>query len=849
MPTSAVQRSFASGEVTPAVYGRADLIKYATGCRTLRNMAVARHSGAFNRAGFQFVCEVKTSTRRVRLIKFVFNAEQSYTLEFGHLYMRVIQNGVLLEDPPGTPYEIVTPYTEAHLQELQYVQSGDTVTIVHPSYQPRSLTRTGHTAWTLAVKTFQPPIARPTGATTTGGQAGSRVWKYKVTAVKKDTLEESLTCTQTAVNITAATNANPVVITSVAHGYLNNDEVLIEAVTGMTQLNNREFRVQNVTADTFELQGENGSNHGAYVSGGTAKRVHARNVSGFPNTTNPIVVTWNYQADAEEYNVYRDSQDSAGVFAFLGTSRTTTFRDDNSNVPDEATTPPIVQNVFNTPGDYPATTAYTGGRAAYANTDNEPEKVWLSRSGDFDNFTIRSPLQDNDSIKFLVAGRQVNRIRHLVDIDGLTVLTSGGEWVVPGDSDGVIRPAAINPKQLAYNGSSALTPIIIGNTLLYVQARGSVVRDYRSDIIEGTKSSDLTIYASHLVDGYTITDWDFQQIPHSIAWAVRDDGMLLGMTYLREQEIVGWHRHDTDGDFENVLCIPEGREDALYVVVRRTINGVAKRYIERMHTRAFDDIVDAFFVDSGLTYDGRHTGTTTMTVTGGTNWTVDENLTLTSSVGYFVAGDVGNAIVLNTLDADGKVTDSVTLTIEAYTSATVVTVGPSKTVPAAFRGVSTVNWSKAVDELSGLSHLQGKTVSILVDGNVHPQRVVAAGAIALDRPYSVIHVGLPIEADLETLDLENPQGETLVDKKKLGKKATIFLENSRGLFVGPDADNLREFKQRTTEAYGEPTRLLTGVAEVTMTRGWDKHGRVFIRQRDPLPITVLGVAVSWAIGE
>lgn len=777
MPSS-IQRSFAGGEVSPSMYARADQVKYATGLRQCRNFMVMRHGGATNRPGLKFIAEVKDSSKTVRLIKFVFNASQTYILEFGDEYMRVIKDGVQLESG-GSPYEISTPYAEEHLSELQYVQSGDIVTIVHPNYAPRQLARTGDTSWTLSSITFEPSISAPTiSSVTPQGTAGSTTYNYQVTSVKEETYEESY----------ASSTGN----TSTGNADLdktNYNEITIGAVSG-----------------------------------------------------------------ALEYNVYREQN---GVYGFIGIARPSggsiKFKDIGYEV-DTSDTPPSARNPFSS--DYPSTATYFQQRLVLANTDAEPEKVWASRTGDFKNFTISSPLQDDDAVTFTIVGRQVNEVRHLVEIGRLVALTSGGEWTIEGDAAGILQPTAINLKQQGYNGANRLKPIIVGNNVLYVQARGSVVRDLRYQFeSDGYAGQDLTVFASHFFDGYTLDDWDFQQIPNSIVWVVRSDGTLLGLTYLPEHNLWGWHRHDTDGAFENVCTIPEGDEDANYVVVKRTIDGQTRRYIERLESRQISDIsVDAFFVDSGVTYDGRNTNDShTMTLSGGSTWGWGETLTLTSSTSYFSAGDVGDAIVLNAGE------DSITCEITAYSSGTEVSVQSNKDVSSDFQGVTISNWSKAVTSVSGLDHLEGEIVSVLGDGNVlfngdadDPKAIqytVDTGEISLDEPFSVIHAGLPFVSDLETLDLENISGETLADKKKLIKSVTVFVEESRGIFAGPDADHLREAKQRSTENYGEPVNSLTGTIDVRLESSWNSNGRTFIRQRDPLPLSVLAIVPSGDIGE
>src|SRR5690606_2976178 len=190
--------------------------------------------------------------------------------------------------------------------------------------------------------------------------------------------------------------------------------------------------------------------------------------------------------------------------------------------------------------------------------------------------------------------RQVNVIRELVPMADLVILTAGGEWRMV--TDGVVAPTTISLRPQSYRGAADYRAEVIGNTALYIQAQGTAIRDlYYTFAEDGYNGADLTLLADHLFHGHAVDSIDFHQTPYSILWAVRDDGALLSCTYLREQEVLGWARHDTgDGDaFEDVCVIPEGDEDACYVVVRRTINGATKRYVERFATRRLTDIREA----------------------------------------------------------------------------------------------------------------------------------------------------------------------------------------------------------------------------------------------------------------
>lgn len=928
------QRSFAGGEIAPALYARVDVSKYATGVRTLRNFQVMRHGGAQNRAGTTFVDEVSDSSKTVRLIPFIYSADQTYVLEFGNLYMRVIKDGSHIYEasqnitaitnanpcvvtyagadnyangdevyvsgivgPIGTflnnrnfkvvnvnagantfeldymdgtnvnstsfgaytsggtlkeVYTITTPYLEADLPDLQYVQSADVLTIVHPDYEPRELARLAEASWTLSLISFVPGIDQPDGGNMTSVAAGANSYRYRVTAVAEESYEESVPGFEATKVITGATQANPVVITSAAHGYSNGDEVYITGVLGMTELNGERYTIAGVAANTFQLSGVDGTGFTAYSSGGTVARTYIRvDAAAVPTSTNPHTVNWTAVTGAVEYNIYKEKN---GVYGYLGTSATTDF-DDTGVDQDVTDTPPVERNPFEGSGNYPSAVTYYQQRLGFAATDNDIEKVWFSRAGQFKNFTVSSPIKDDDAITFSMAGRQVNRVKHMIDIGTLAIFTTGGEWAVEGGSGGVLLPGEINPKQYSYNGASSLAPIVIGSNALYVQGRGSIVRDFRFDFeVDGYRGNDLTIFSAHLFDDNQIVDWAYQQVPHSILWAVRDDGVLLGLTYVREQDMVAWHRHDTDGLVENVVVVPEDTEDALYMVVKRTIGGATKRYIERVSTRNFATIKDATFLDSFLSYDGRNTNTSHTMTLSGSGWTYTDTLTLTSSAAYFSSTEVGNEIHLT--GSDGTI---IRAEITAYTSTTVVSVKPNKTVPVSMRATAISSWARAVDEVSGLWHLEGEEVSIFADGFVvanpnneaYDVATVDDGSISLDKCYSVIHVGLPYTSDIETLNIDTAQGETIADKKQLISKVTLFVEESRGAWVGPKPPEdettdflggLTEVKVRNDETYDEPVELRTGTIDVNIKSEWNSNGRIFVRQTDPIPLSVLAVA-------
>lgn len=761
-------------------------------------------------------------------------------------------------------YQVTTPYLKAELPELHFVQSADVVTLTHPNHEPRELTRTGDTSWSLDVITFAPTIDYPTSLSVAAGGAGSNTYDYKVTARHKETGEESLAAVGGSSSITDITSANPPVVTIGAHPFESGDILLIESVGGMTELNDRRFSITYIGPNTFSLDDVDATAYTAYTSGGTAKSENYQITSAAaPTTANPHVITWNAVANATEYYVYRAFNN---VYGFIGIAGTNSFDDDGTVAAgdeDTTDTPPAFRNPFLLAGNYPSTVTLHQQRRILANTDNNVEKVWVSRTGDYGNFTKSNPRRDDDSLDFNLAGLKVNEVQSMTSVNGqLVQFTVDGEWAIQGNVAGaLVATDTPNPMQYSFNGANKLQPLLINNTALYVQNRESRVRDFIAEAdFASYGGSDLTVFSSHLFENKTITDMTYQQIPHSVAWFVRSDGVLLGLTYLREQEILGWHRHDFEGGtVESIASVPEGNEDAVYVIVKRTIDvqgtDTTVRYVERLKPRVVTDVEDYYFVDSGVTLDGTNTAATTMTVSGGTDWDYTEDLTLTASVSHFSSADVDTKEI--------HITDSAgalhRFKITAFTSATVVTVRVlDGDVPTILQSVATTNWGDAVGVVSGLWHLEGEDISAFGDGYVVASAnnasidtvTVTNGDAVFTEKHVVWQVGLPITADLETLNVDSAQIETLAGKKAMNTAVIASVESSRGIWAGykPPSDdatdpleNLTEYKLTDTEDLGTPPALVTDNIDTNITSSFTEGARSFLRQVDPVPCSILAI--------
>lgn len=238
----------------------------------------------------------------------------------------------------------------------------------------------------------------------------------------------------------------------------------------------------------------------------------------------------------------------------------------------------------------PNCSAYLQQRRVFGGSRDNPTTLWLSQPGQFTNFNTSETTRDSDAI---TAGLDANEVNIITDMiaatGGLVVLTSGGAFLVSGDSGGV-TPTSIQAQPQAFTGSqSDLRALRIANQLLYAGARGASVNELAYNFYTSQFSAqDISVLSAHLLEGHKIVQWCYAAEPFKLVWAVRDDGVLLSLAYLKEQDVYGWTRHDTVGEFISIISIPEGREDAVYAVVNRYTPELGSIYaVERLNLRTF----------------------------------------------------------------------------------------------------------------------------------------------------------------------------------------------------------------------------------------------------------------------
>ena len=416
---------------------------------------------------------------------------------------------------------------------------------------------------------------------------------------------------------------------------------------------------------------------------------------------------------------------------------------------------------------YPSCVTFFEQRLVFAATKAQPQAIFFSRSADYENFDdqYHETVSDDDAIVYTIASNQVNAIRFLTATRTLIIGTAGGEFAVDGGGTGqAITPTNILINKQSNHGAANVDGIAVGNATLFLQRAKRKIRElaYNFDV-DGYVAPDLTILAEHITET-GITQMAYQEEPNSIIWCVRTDGQLLGFTYQREQQVTAWHRHIFGGAFgsgnavcESVEVLPtDSSEYQVWVIVKRTINGVTKRYVEYLHNLDFDETDDTSFnyLDSQLAYNGSATTT-----------------------------------------------------------------------------------------ISGLDHLEGQTVSVLADGATHPDKVVSSGGITLERSATKVKVGLGYTSLLQTMRIDaGAQNGTSQSKTKRIYEITARLYESIGIEIGPDLANMERIPFRSSaNPMDSGVNVFTGDKDIEFRGNYETDGFIFVRQTQPLPLTVLSL--------
>lgn len=490
---------------------------------------------------------------------------------------------------------------------------------------------------------------------------------------------------------------------------------------------------------------------------------------------------------------------------------------------------------------YPYAGSYIPDRLVMAGTQGQPVGVYGSKTSIYHDFGVSSPLVASDAFTIFLNARQLNAITDLIPLDDLIIGTSNVNWRLwPGSTGTALSPLAIGAKPQNYYGMyPKCASVLYGESAVYVDYNGRRIRDLIYQIqFDKFVGQELTLLSRHLIPyGTSIVKMAYQSDPTGQLYALRSDGVLLCCTYLREQEIIGWSHYDTNGVIEDIAVVPENNTSVLYALVRRTINGAQVRFLESIANREFATINDAFFVDCGLTYDGRNTGAITITLSGGTTWTAGDTVSVTASAPVgFQASDVTNSNEIWMYDASGNLLCRALITGFGSTSA--VTARLREVAPVAVQNVPSTKWGFGRTHFTA-STLPNTALAVLADGNVE-QGVVSdsGGNIILQRAAVVVQAGLQYLSDFETLPLNRAGQEIIRQRAKSIPIAYIDVTETRGFKVGTNFTTMIANQERAFERYDSPTNLQEGITSTRLLSDFDQECHLCVRQDFPLPITI-----------
>jgi len=500
-------------------------------------------------------------------------------------------------------------------------------------------------------------------------------------------------------------------------------------------------------------------------------------------------------------------------------------------------------------GNYPACCAIFQQRQLYAATLNFPLTVFGSRPGRLSNFNESELVTDGDPYTHTIDAESMAPIRHLVPSQGgCLILSQDGVWLLTGEG-GVVTPINAQADPKAFSGSALLPPLKVESDLLYLEGKLNTVRMLSFNDVTQERfysGKDVSVLANHMISSASpIQSWTYAADPFKQVYAAREDGVALTFTVLKEQEIYAWTRFKTQGHFEAVHAVQEGRHDRVYYIVRRYVNGRWTKFLERQTTRTYDHLESAMCVDCGL-----ELGETTPAASLQLASAVGSGVIATASAAVFAAEDVGKVIRAGA----GKAT------VVTFTDATHVIVDisperPFEKIPETERPrlFASGDWSMdaGVSVLTGLWHLEGETVAILADANVVEGLTVVNGTVTLPFAVTRLSIGLGYTCRLKSLPFAGIIGKEVWDhRRRRVPGIALRFADSRGARVGSQSyDRLYPLKERSTEPYSEPTRAQTGMRYLSVEPSWSTDGQIFLEQRYPLPATVLGWIPQFEVGD
>lgn len=606
MPSSSpVINSFNAGEFSPLMLAQTDFQKWKNGCKKMLNFIPRSQGPAERRGGTYFVSEVNNSSQKVWLAKFEYNTTQAFILEFGPGYIKFYSNHGVALDGSGNPYVIGSPYSAGDLTNsdggfgLSMVQSGDVIYICcHTGDKPPyKLSRLSNTNWTMNAFDYAASLG-PFDNTNSSRSLTVYTDQFRIWSVDGATRPDGTPTTTSFCTITA----NSAIFQSGHVGGLFYIESSTDQVTDGAGHNGYIPAWSSGTEETFE-PGVFCRSDGKYYEDMLGTKT---------GNTQP---TWTAGAHSDGQAMWRYSNGGWGVIQITSvTSASTAVGKILTELPPSVRTPTgkTFKWAF---GDwsaamgFPTKVGFYKSRLCFAGSN----KLWFSVASDYENFTPMSngfEVESDDAINVQIEADSTNTIQWIAASSSLIIGTASSELTCsPSTTTSAFGPDNIQIVQESKYGSKGVNALLVGNTVLFVQRAGRKVRAVAADYQSGSYSSnDLSVLAEHITST-GIVDFAWQQEPDNVVWVVLASGELVALTYNAEQEVIAWHSHEVGGVVESVATIPDpaGNRDDVWMVVRRVVNGVSKRYVEYMRP-AWDantqSLSEAFYVDCGLTYNG-----------------------------------------------------------------------------------------------------------------------------------------------------------------------------------------------------------------------------------------------------
>jgi hypothetical protein len=874
-PISLAQHSFAGGEVAPGFYGRQDLQKYGSGCTIMRNWYIDPKGGTTIRPGTQFIGH-PLSTGYCRLIPFQFSpdAGQSYILVFSNAQLIFVKN-------PGTPaypnssnagfvqaggggtYSVGTPYSEADLRSLHFVQIADVMWLTclgHPRYK---LQRLADNNWTLTAITSVPTVAAPIMQSVSispspGGTPAPTVttrYMYRVSAVDSNGVESlpsiplisgagiNIGVTEGTVTVrwSPVTGAQYYKVWKALPGHADRIPLPHEQFGFVGYSYGVTFTDGNIVADFAKAPLRAGD---PFAPGAiTGYSISAAGTGYTPGSTT-ITVTDGTGTGAVVYPIldtnvagttggivglYIDSPGSGYTAPTFTASGGTGFAATGTVGPSTGLDPSAV-GLFQQ-------------RTVYGSTTNRPKVIIASRPGRPDDFRKTNPPVDDDAFELEIFDQQISRIYWFRSLPGgLLIGTNSGVMQLTGGTSTASNPVAVSASNAVivpqtFFGSADIAPAVIDREVLYVQREGTV-RDLQYNFYANIYAgNDLTVLSSHLFKNARIVDWAYADSPNKTDWAILDNGTLLSLCYLKSQEIAGWARHDTFGRYESIATVQEGTVNAVYFSVFR--NGI--RWIERQTQQQMDQVSDAWQLDGAIS-SVAHYPAADITLSGLTG-----TVAVVASANIFALGDIGK--VINAGPYRG--------TVATYVAANQVTLTIDPTRPFGLNFIQKDFWrlDPVITSISGLGDHNGTVVYAVVDGIVQGPFTVSGGSITLTTPGSQVVVGYRFQAQLQPLYVEPPGEGTVQGKRKKVVAASIRVHNAKGLKYGSEFSNLTTWVENVSSTdqpaampYGA-LGLYSGDQRLWLNQEFGVGGWVCVQQDDPYPATVLLIVPEIAQGD